>query len=52
MKSGVSFIKGTNDFISKLKNLGKIQENAFLVTADVVGLHQTKASRKIKFQKS
>ena len=39
MKSGVSYIKDTNDFLFKLKNLGKIPENAFLVTADVVGLY-------------
>ena len=39
MKSGVSYIKDTNDFLFKLKNLGKIPENAFPVTADVVGLH-------------
>ena len=39
MKSGVSYIKDTNDFLSKLKNLGKITENALLVTADIVGLH-------------
>ena len=29
MKSGVSCIKGNNDFFFKLKNLGKIPENAF-----------------------
>ena len=39
MKPGVSYIKDTNDFLFKLKNLGKIPENAFLVTADVVGLY-------------
>ena len=39
MKSGFSYIKDTNDFLFKLKNLGKIPENAFLVTADVVGLY-------------
>ena len=39
MKSRVSYIKDTNDFLFKLKNLGKIPENAFLVTADVVGLY-------------
>ena len=39
MKSGVSYIKYTNDFLFKLKNLGKIPENAFVVTADVVGLY-------------
>ena len=39
MKSVVSYIKGTNDFLFKLKNLGKIPENAFLVIADAVGLY-------------
>ena len=39
MESGVSYIKDTNDFLFKLKNLGKIPENAFLVTDDVVGLY-------------
>ena len=39
MKSGVPYIKDTNDFLFRLKNLGKIPENAFLVTADVVGLY-------------
>lgn len=29
----------TNNFYSKLKYLGKITENAFLVIADVVGLN-------------
>ena len=39
MESGLSYVKETNDFHFKLKNLGKIPENAFLVTADVVGLY-------------
>ena len=39
MKSGVSYIKNTNNFLFKVKNLGKIPENAYLVTADVVGLY-------------
>ena len=39
MKSGVSYFKDANGFLFKLKNLGKIPENAFLVTADVVGLY-------------
>ena len=39
LKSGVSYIKWSNDFLFKLKNLGKIPENAFLVTSDVVGLY-------------
>ena len=37
MKSGVSYIKDNNDFLFKLKNLGKIPETIFLVTTDVVG---------------
>ena len=39
MKSGVPYIKDTNDFLFKLKNPRKIPENAFLVTADAVGLY-------------
>ena len=39
MKSRVSYIKNTNDFLSKLKNLRKIPQNWFLVTADVIGLY-------------
>ena len=38
MRSGVSYIKDTNDFLSNLKNLKKVPDNAILVTADVVGL--------------
>ena len=39
MKSGTSYIKDTNDFLTKLKNLKKVPDNAILVTADVVGLY-------------
>ena len=39
MKSGASYIKDTNDFLTKLKNLKKVPHNAILVTADVVGLY-------------
>ena len=39
MKYGVSYIKDTDDFLFKLKNLGKIPGNAFHVTAYVVGLY-------------
>ena len=38
MRSGMSYIKDTNDFLSNLKNLKKVPDNAILVTADVVGL--------------
>ena len=39
MKSRVPYIKDTNDLLFRLKNLRKIPENVFLVTADVVGLY-------------
>ena len=39
MRSSISYIKDTNDFLSKLKNLKKVPDNAILVTADVVGLY-------------
>ena len=35
----ISYIKDTSDFLRKLKGLGKVPENAILVTADVVGLY-------------
>ena len=38
MKAEKSYIKDTSNFLEKLKNLGTIQSNAILVTADVVGL--------------
>ena len=34
-----SYVKDTNHFLEKLKELGKVQSNAILVTADVVGLY-------------
>ena len=40
MKSRVSYVKNTNYFLFKLKNLGKIAENAFLVAVGVVGLYR------------
>ena len=39
MKAGKSYIKDTDDFLEKLKNLGNIPSNAILITADVVGLY-------------
>ena len=39
MRSGMSYIKDTSDFLLKLKNLKKVPDNAILVTADVVGLY-------------
>ena len=34
-----SYIKDTNHFLSKLKNLGKLPQGAILCTIDVVGLY-------------
>ena len=39
MKAGKSYIKNTNDFLEKLKNLGNIPSNAILVTAHVVSYY-------------
>ena len=39
MKSGKSYVKDTGDFLEKIKSLGRIPEDVFLVTADVVGLY-------------
>ena len=39
MNSGKSYVKDTGDFLEKIKSLGRIPEDAFLVTADVVGLY-------------
>ena len=35
----MSYIKDTNEFLLKLKNLRKVPDNAILTTADVVGLY-------------
>ena len=39
MKGGKSYVKGTNHFLEKLKEPGKVPPNAVLVTADAVGLY-------------
>ena len=41
MKSRVSYVKNSSYFLFKLKNLGKIAENAFLVAVGVVGLYRS-----------
>ena len=35
----MSYIKDTNEFLWKLKNLKKVPDHAILVTANIVGLH-------------
>ena len=39
MQQSKSYIKDTGHFLQKLRGLGKIPDNAILVTADVVGLY-------------
>ena len=39
MKSGKPYVKDTGEFLEKIKSLGRIPEDAFLVTADVVGVY-------------
>ena len=39
MRKGWSYIKDSQDFINKLRKLGKTPENVILVTVDVVGLY-------------
>ena len=36
MQNGWSYIKGSNDFINKIKHLKNIADNALLATADAV----------------
>ena len=39
MKGGSFYVKDTQDFLEKLKHLGKVPSNAILVTVGVVGLY-------------
>ena len=39
MRKGLSYVQGSADFISKIKRIGSVPENAMLVTAYVVGLY-------------
>ena len=39
VQSAESYIKGTREFLRKLNEIGKLPENALLVTTDVVGLY-------------
>ena len=38
MKNGASYIKDSNDFMNKVKNI-EISSDAVLVTADIIGLY-------------
>ena len=39
MKNGKSYIRDSNHFLEKIKNISSIPDDAMLVTADVVGLY-------------
>ena len=39
MQSSWSYIKGSGDFLRKIKQIGNLPENSILITADVVGLY-------------
>ena len=39
MRKGLSYVKDSSGFISKIKRMGSVPENAMLVTADVVELY-------------
>ena len=41
MKSGKSYVEDTGDFLEKIKGLGRIPQDAFLVTAYVVGWYSS-----------
>ena len=37
MRKGLSYIKGSRDFINKIRRMGSMPDNAILVTVDVTG---------------
>ena len=39
MQAGKSYVKGTSNFLKKLHNIGRVDDNAILVSADVVALY-------------
>ena len=41
MRKGLSYIKDSGNFISKIKRIGSVPDNAILITADVVGLYSS-----------
>ena len=41
MQNGWLYIRDSNDFINKIKNLKNIPSNSILVTADVAGLYSS-----------
>ena len=47
MQNGASYVRNSNDFKNKIKNI-KIPNNALLVTADIVVLYPSKPENLIK----
>ena len=41
MRKGLPYVKDSGNFISKIKQIDSVPENAILVTADVVGLYRS-----------
>ena len=39
MQNGKSYIRDSEHFLQKIKNISTLPENAILVTADIVGLY-------------
>ena len=39
MQKGLSYIRGSEHFLEKIKTIGSVPENAILVTADLLGLY-------------
>ena len=49
MQSSWSYIRGSGDFIDKMKRIGKVPEGSFLVTADVVSLYSSNTTQRGDF---
>ena len=41
MQKGKSYIKDSNDFINKIRDISSTPEGSLLVTGDVVGLYRS-----------
>ena len=39
MRSAKSYVRGTSDFLKKLKELGRVPQNELLLTGDLVGFY-------------
>ena len=39
MRSAKSYVRGTSNFLKKLKELGRVPQNELLLTGDLVGFY-------------